>query len=261
VEPNFFSNDENWAKGADWYDRFFDGRAGKNLCGEGSNDYAFNAMHPHSAERIAEHCPNVKLIYIVRHPVQRIIASWIQKRENQGDKVAPTLDRAMVEQPDLFIDQSLYWRQLSRYRAHFLDDRIFIGFMEDLKADAPAFMARLCTFLDIAPTEVLERPHMNPSAGKRVPSELYTAVRRIPGVKALARLAPKGPKQWLRSRFFSKKLDARPAFSPQVLAWIEAELAPDAATFLAHCGKPADHWRFETFCPERMMDRPLTEAA
>ena len=246
AEPNFFSNDENWAKGADWYDRFFDGRADERLCGEGSNDYAHDAIYPHSAARIAEFCPAARLIYMVRHPVQRTVASWIQKRANQGDNVASTLDRAVAEQPDVFINESLYWRQLSRYRPHFSDDRIFIGFMEDLKTDAPAFMARLCAFLDIAPTAALERQHMNPSAGKRVPSELYTAVRRLPGIKALARLAPKGPKQWLRSRFFSKKLDDRPTFLPTTLARIEAELAPDAAALLAHCGKSADFWRFET---------------
>jgi hypothetical protein len=195
---------------------------------------------------MADFCPDAKLIYMVRHPVQRIVASWIQKRADQGDKVPSTLDRAVRETPDIFIDESLYWRQLGRYRAHFADDRIFIGFMEDLKADGPAFMARLCGFLNIPPTEALERPHLNPSADKRVPSELYTAVRRMPGVKALARLTPKGPKQWLKQRFFSTKLDTRPTFSAPVLAELEAQLAPDAAAFLAHCGKPADFWRFET---------------
>jgi hypothetical protein len=144
AEPKFFSHDENWVKGPDWYGRFFEKRTGERLRGEGSNDYSHTAIYPHSVERIAEFCPDARLIYIVRHPVQRVVASWIQKRANQGDKVAPTLDRAVVEQPDLFIDESLYWRQISRYRAHFPDDRIFIGFMEDLKADAPAFMARLC---------------------------------------------------------------------------------------------------------------------
>jgi hypothetical protein len=245
-EPNFFSDNENWAKGSEWYAQFFEGRGAETFCSEGSNNYTHDAIYPHSAERMADFCPDAKLIYMVRHPVQRIIASWIQKRANQGDNVPSTLDRAVREMPDHFIDESLYWRQLSQYRAHFADDRIFIGFMEDLKADGPAFMARLCGFLNIPPTEALERPHLNPSAGKRVPSELYTAVRRMPGVKALARLTPKGPKQWLKQRFFSTKLDTRPTFSAPVLAELEATLAPDAAAFLAHCGKPADFWRFET---------------
>jgi hypothetical protein len=114
------------------------------------------------------------------------------------------------------------------------------------EAAAMGRFLRVSIFLDIAPTETLERPHVNPSAGKRVPSEAYTAVRRLPGIKAFARLMPKGPKQWLRARFFSKKLNERPTFSPRVLARIEAELAPDAAALLSHCGKPADFWQFET---------------
>jgi hypothetical protein len=71
-------------------------------------------------------------------------------------------------------------------------------------------------------------------------------VRRLPGVKALVRLVPTGPKTWLRQRFFSRKLDAPPAFSPQVLARLETELAPDAVALLTHCGKSTDFWRFET---------------
>jgi hypothetical protein len=246
AEPNFFSYDDNWAKGPDWYAQFFAERGTKRLCGEGSNHYAHHALYPDAAARIAQFQPDAKLIYMVRHPVQRIVASWIQKRENKGDLIAPTLDRAVRETPDIFIDESLYWHQLSQYRAHFADDCIFIGFVEDLKADGPAFMARLCAFLNIPPTEALERPHMNPSQGKRVPSELYTAVRRLPGVKALARLTPKGLKGWLKQRFFSKKLDTRPTFEASVLAELEATLAPDTVAFLAHCGKPVDFWRFET---------------
>lgn len=246
AEPNFFSYDDNWAKGPEWYDQFFNGHRGEKLCGEGSNHYAHHARHPDAAARIAAFCPDAKLIYMVRHPVQRIIASWVQKRENKGDGVPPNLDRALREMPEVFIDESLYWHQLTQHRAHFPDDSIFIGFMEDLKADGPAFMARLCAFLDIAPTAALARPHLNPSAGKRVPSALYTAVRRLPGVKALARVAPKGPKQWLKRRVFSKTMDTRPRFSPAALAALEARLAPDTAAFLAHCGKPADFWRFES---------------
>jgi hypothetical protein len=245
-EPNFFSHDANWAKGPEWYGHFFKSRGDKALCGEGSNDYTHDAIYPNSAERMAKLYPDAKLIYMVRHPVQRIVASWIQKRVDQRDQVSPTLDRAISEMPDVFVDESLYWRQISRYRAHFPDGRIFIGFMEDLKSDAPAFMARLCAFLEIAPTEALKRPHMNPSTGKRAPSELYSAVRRLPGVKALVGLVPTGPKTWLRETFFSKKLDDLPSFSPTTLARLEAQLAPDTAALLVHCNKPAEHWRFET---------------
>jgi hypothetical protein len=246
ADPNFFSFDENWAKGPDWYDHLFDGRGNEKLCGEGSNHYTHDAIYPRSAERIAEFCPDAKLIYIVRHPVQRIIASWIQKRADKGDQVPATLDGAVLEDPDRFVGASLYWRQINHYRVYFSDDQIFICFMEDLKADAPAFMARLCAFLNIAPTAALARPHVNPSVGKRVPSELYTAVRRLPGVKAFAGLMPKRAKLWLKRQIFSTKLDQRPAFSPTVLAKLEAQLAPDSAALLAHCGKPADYWRFDT---------------
>jgi hypothetical protein len=241
AEPNFFSHDANWARGPEWYAQFFAGRGTQALCGEGSNEYTMEALHPRSAERMRAFCPEVKLIYLVRDPVERIVASWIQKRTDQRDAIPPTLDRAVAEMPDHFINESLYWRQIGRYRDHFPDEQILIGFMEDLMADRAAFMARIGTFLGIAP-EAGEIRHANPSSAKRVPSPLYSAVRRMPGVKSAVRLFPNKPKVWLRRTLFSTPASNRPQFSPDTLARLEAMLAEDSAALLRHCGKPADFW-------------------
>src|SRR5262245_59528673 len=74
-EPNFFSHDENYAKGADWYAAHFKDRGAAKICGEGSNAYAAGEMYPEAVARIAAHNPGLKLIYMARHPINRILSA------------------------------------------------------------------------------------------------------------------------------------------------------------------------------------------
>lgn len=245
-EPNFFSHDENFARGAEWYERFFAGQDGARLRGEGSNAYASGQMFPHSATRMAAYKPDLKLIYVVRHPVDRIVSAWIQNRVNMGDKIPPTLDRAVRDMPERYLGQSLYWQNLSRYRALFPDSRIHVAFMEDLKSDRDAFFAGICGFLGMAPAPRIRRDHVNPSTGKTMPSRRYSAVNGLPMVKRLKSLLPPRLRHGVRDRFLTQRITGgnQPEFGPATRDWLRAQLAPDSAAFLDHCGRPGDYWRF-----------------
>lgn len=240
-EPNYFSHDENYAKGSEWYASFFKGRGAAQICGEGSNYYAAGAMYPHSATRMARDLPEARLILMVRHPLKRIVSAWVQNRVDMGDKISPTLEAAVREMPERFVDQSLYWKNLSRYRAHYPDDRIFIGFMEDLSSDSGAFFSGLCNFLGIQPHDPGAALHVNPSTGKRVPAGLYTRLNRAAPVHLAKRILPKEMTRAVKNRLLS-----RPATEVRLPPALEAELAdqlrPDARALLAHCGKPEDFW-------------------
>lgn len=245
AEPNFFSHDENFARGADWYESFFAGQEGSHLRGEGSNAYASGQMFPHSATRMAAYKPDLKLIYIVRHPVERIVSAWIQNRIDMGDKIPATLDQAVREMPERYLGQSLYWQNLSRYRALFSDNQIHIGFMENMKADPNAFFAKICSFLGMEPMQNIQREHLNPSTGKKMPSKAYSAINKLPLMGRLKPLLPRRLRHGIRDRFLSQKIvgDSRPQFSPATHDWLRQELAADSAAFLAHCGRPETYWR------------------
>ena len=243
-EPNFFSHDDRFAQGTDWYEALFAEGADARLRGEGSNDYVNAARFPEAAARMAAYKPDLKLIYILRHPVERIISAWIQMRADSRDMVPATLDGAVIQQPEIFVDQSLYWSNLSRYRAHFPDAQIHIGFMEDLKADPDGFFAEICDFLGVGPAPRIERPHQNRSAGKSLPTPLYTKLRQNPVIAGVNKLLPADLKRAVRERFFSKPLSERPGFSSAVAAELNGRLREDAAQILAHTGRPEDFWRF-----------------
>ena len=241
-DPEFFSNDSQWSRGIDWYAGLFAEGQSARLRGEGSNNYTSDTLYPHAAERMAALCPHAKLIYIVRDPIARIVSHWVQSRADSRDDVPACPDRAVLEWPERFVAPSFYWRQLNRYRKHYPDHRIWIGFMEELEAHPERFFANLCTFLDVAPCPFVPIEHRNPSAEKRLPSPLYSRLRQLPGLRHAARQAPEGLRSWMRGQFTMPATEG-PTLSAAVDAQLRAELADDTRQFLAHCGRPPDHWQ------------------
>lgn len=244
TEPCFFSHDSNWEKGSDWYLNLFRDAQDGQLIAEGSNDYTFGAVYPDAPARMASYCPDAKLIFMVRHPIERIISAWIQNRADMADKFPPTLDQAVAEMPDLYIDPSLYMHQLQRYLALYAEDRIYIGFMEEMSARPDSFFSSLCAFLNIeAPqTDATQvGVHKNASAGKAVPTQAYSTLKNLPFARRAKAFIPKGVQRSVRN-LLSKRIVDRPRFSPQAFEQLVEQVRPDAEAFLKYTGRPLNTW-------------------
>ena len=243
-EPNFFSSDENYAAGTETYERLFDAARPMQIKGEGSNSYSDGASTPETAARMAAHYPNLKLIYLVRHPIVRIRSDWIQKRVQSSNRSPATLDLAIATEHDFYVGKSMYWKNLSHFRAHFSDDQLFVACLEDLSSNRAHVLQNLCQFLEIENISEVKRGHLNPSSGKAVPTPLYNKVNRLPGLSLLKSLLPKGLKTGVKSTLLSAPATEVPDFSPETYANIAAELRDDSAQMLTYLGKSADFWKF-----------------
>lgn len=244
-EPNFFSHDDRFARGQAWYEAEYFANARGRPAGEGSNAYSNTALYPETPARIAALYPETRIVYMVRHPVDRIGSAWLQNRQNGGDAFPPTLDRAVRERAGLYVGASLYWQNLSRYRAHFPDEQIFLGFLEDLNADNVAFFARLADFLGIGRMDEVQRPHQNPSSGKRIVSPLYSRANSLPLMGAAKRVLPSGLKRLVKERVLSRPVTGRPALSAAVAREVVPQIRQDAERLLTHAGRPRDFWTFD----------------
>ena len=100
-EVHFFNSYSNYEKGIDWYENIFDGSADDDIVGECTPDYFWvrqatrpklmalssdlpfspPADHPdvipNPPELVHNHYPNVKLILILRNPVNRAISAFL----------------------------------------------------------------------------------------------------------------------------------------------------------------------------------------
>src|SRR6516165_1122868 len=73
-EPNFFSDDLIYARGWDWYSSLFNAADDGVLRGESSTHYTKLPTFPRTVERMTHFLPRVKLIYVMRHPIDRLIS-------------------------------------------------------------------------------------------------------------------------------------------------------------------------------------------
>jgi hypothetical protein len=157
--------------GPDAYRALFDDARGARAIGEVSPAY-LAAMHP--APRIAAELPDVRLIAILRNPVDRAFARFVARsrdglerrtfREVIGDERRLPLERD--DAAGTYLAAGCVSRFLKAYFDRIPRERIRLYLFEDLQRDPRNLLRDLFTFLEVDPTFLpdLEQRH-NSSGG------------------------------------------------------------------------------------------------
>ncbi len=238
-EVEFFCKDEIYAKGFEWYTSLFAGAKNKSAVGEGSTSYTKSPLFPYVPERIARHLPDVRLIYIVRHPLERIESHWMH-RVQHGD--VRTFNKMLREYPNL-IDTSRYWTQIQLYRKYFGDDQILVLFFEDLKKNSEIVLKQCFTFLSVDPRVRLANPaeRLNVTQKTKAETDLLKRVRKNTVLDAAGRIIPTPLRKYIKERL-EIKIDSRPVWDQARRKLAISEITDEARSFLHFYGKPADFW-------------------
>lgn len=127
-----FFNDECWPKGLEWYKSFFpESETTDKIIGEISTEYTKAPHRAHVPERISETLPNVRLIYLVRHPIKRMISQYIHCINNLSE--SRPIELALKPSGDNpYVNTSLYYMQLELYLNYYNKENILILKSEDL---------------------------------------------------------------------------------------------------------------------------------
>jgi sulfotransferase family protein len=161
-EPKFFLVDELYRQGLEYYSRrWFAGVPVDQLAGEKSTNYLEG---PETAVRIREAIPRVKLIFILRNPIDRAYSNYKWSRMNGMEletfdtalaleaqrerEISPTL---RYSRPHDYFSRGLYADALSRYLAVFPREQILVLKLEDCVADPTAAAATVHGFLGLQP--------------------------------------------------------------------------------------------------------------
>ena len=184
-EVSFF--DRHFARGVDWYRgqfpntlrlRNIERRTGvAPLAGEASPSYLF---HPFAAERVAALLPDVRLVALVRDPVDRALShyqhevafgreplSFEEALEREEARMRGELDR--MRDPAYFsyawwnytyASRGLYVEQLERWLAVFPREHLLIVPSEDLLERPRETYARVLEFLGAPPHELDSYPRV-----------------------------------------------------------------------------------------------------
>jgi hypothetical protein len=147
-ELRFFIEEINWKKGLRWYEAQF-ARAGDALArGEATPEYALHPVYSGVAERIARVLPDARLIYLVRHPIERMRSQY---RDRVLDRLElRPIESALRDDPQ-YLDGSRYAFQLEQYTRWFDPDRLLVLPTERLGDDRRGVMRRVFEFLGVDP--------------------------------------------------------------------------------------------------------------
>jgi len=236
-EPTFFSDHGpgRWSRGLDWYASLFSDRQGERAVGEASTSYTKAPHHAGVPDRIARVLPDVKLIYMVRDPIDQIVSHYRQLVFFNGLRCS---FQDAVRHEGVLIDTARYATQLQPYRDRFSAARIRIVPFERYVRDPVREARRLCRFLgvDDGIDLPLDRPR-NASAGRRLIRPRHSA--RV--YRAAQKVLPP-PARRLFDRVLTRPLP-QPDRSAPIFDAIRERLEPEVRALEAMTGLDLADWR------------------
>lgn len=202
-EVHFF--DRHWVKGERWYRASFPTGSdmervrdehGAAATGESSPSYLF---HPLVPERVAATLPDIRVVLLLREPVDRAYSHWRMEHRRgvdrlpfdeavmaEEERLAGELDRVRAD-PSYFsrklrrfsyLSRGHYAEQLERWFEHLPRDRFLIRSAETFFADPAAVHADVLRFLQLPHRELTHAPVVNRgAAGPPLDPELRDRLR------------------------------------------------------------------------------------
>lgn len=140
VELSFFNSNGKYRQGADYYRSMFEGWSGEPIVGEATPGYMFWRHRPERvAERIKETIPDVRLIALLRDPIERANSAMIhhtrRHRLRKGAKLLSlTRGRDPLEDRLCLVTGGWYAASLEPYRDLF-GDQLMIVLHDDVRED------------------------------------------------------------------------------------------------------------------------------
>jgi Sulfotransferase family len=238
-ELDFFVAEKRWGRGRRWYEAQFAAADDAIAVGEASPSYTMFPEFSGVADRVAELLPHVRLVYSVRHPIERMRSHYLHEVE-KGRERAP-IGRALLADPR-YLDASRYAMQLERYLGCFPAQRVLVITTEQLRNERETTVRRVFSFLGVDarwPDSSLLDREFHRTSDKRVRRPVVETALRVPGARALAGLAPRSIR-----KLASRRVDAggATAIPEAVEARLRTELRDDVTRLRAHICEDFDGW-------------------
>lgn len=205
-EVHFF--DQHYRKGVAWYRgnfptvfyKYYMERIRKQpfITGEGSPEYLF---YPHVAKKVAGLLPNVKLIALLRNPVDRAYSQYRhnigwgheklsfeealaleEERTREGKEMAAADENYhnFSYQRAAYLGRGIYVDQLQRWMNLFPREQILLLRSEDFHKDPAEIYKKTLAFLNVPvfEPENLKRGYIQYNKSKDTPSKMDPAIRK-----------------------------------------------------------------------------------
>jgi len=147
-------------RGLKWYLAHFPIKSNKYITGEASPGYIF---HPDAPQRIKDLNPNIKLIFLLRDPIERAYSAF-QMNKRMGVDTRATFDEAIDYELKhsssnsdynydrhnyYYLERGQYASQLSKWTEHFSDDQMLLIKSSDFFQKTKQELSKVYSFLGI----------------------------------------------------------------------------------------------------------------
>lgn len=226
-EPNFFSDDAQYARGLDWYSGLFADAVPGQIRGESSTHYTKRPTYPRTVERMQAVLADVKLVYVLRDPLERIVSQYIHEWTQR--EVGGSLERA-VSAHERYAAYSAYAMQLEPYLRAWSSDSLLLVAYERLVAEPDLELERIFRFLgDPSPEPPVWREEAgarNVSAERLRRSGTRERLLRVPALRGLKEALPPSLRALAKRPW---QIARRPTLAPATRRDLERRLDADLA--------------------------------
>lgn len=253
-----FKPNPNFDKGWDWYQKAFSHYNGESVVGEATPSYSDRTRSPNTAKRIFEFNPDMKIIYMVRDPLQRQISGWKMQHAMgmantnpgriEGVWALDGFETWMAEQQKVRQwDECKFLYQLEAYLNYFPEENVFVSFLEDWEKRQTMVINECLTFLGLKPTstegENLPTGNSNRSVDRRIERPWVRKIRGNWLAQTLTRLAPQIIKRIaVQKLVFKPVVVAEPETDSFIAQKFKEYVRPDCELFLKRYSKRKDFW-------------------
>jgi hypothetical protein len=242
-ELKLFHRDD-WRNHLDWYREQFPVEA--PVRGESSPGYTMHPVVPDVSARAHELIPGARLIYLVRDPVERLRAHYVEFLALGLEKDDFEVALADYDRPsNAYVMASRYAYQLDRYRQLFPDSQILVVDQTDLWRSRRHTLRRIFEFLGVDPNvdspafDLVHNTRAKKMGFNRLGLRLHERGLLLPIVHR-SRVLPRQLRE-LSKRLVVKRMPEQ-TFPDGLRRELEAHLRHDADELRRYTGMRLEHW-------------------
>lgn len=151
-EVHFF--DQKYERGLEWYRDQFPDSAGASAVGEATPNYMFSTV---ALDRIASVLPDVKLVVVLRNPIDRAYSHYWHDRARSkiDEEFSVVVGRELAGEdigPAAYVARGRYAEQISRILDRFDRGAVHVATFDDLVATPAEVYAHTCRFIGVDAT-------------------------------------------------------------------------------------------------------------
>lgn len=229
------------------YESLFDDALGQKAIGESS---AFYLYYPETAQRIADLNPAMKIVMVLRNPVERAFSAYMyllrDERETLSFEAGLAAEehrrRQNFEPMWLYRELGLYAQQVHRYLDVFAPDQVKVILYDEFARDNGAVMADLFSFLGVRTDFPIDTSIRYNESGKPKSRALFNFVAKPNLLKEMVKpFVPPAVRERLGNRAKSMMLE-RVDMDPSIRADLKAYYTQDIRSLQTLLGRDLHRW-------------------